>query len=48
MENFLLICRPEIYRLIFIIAIAKKWIIWQYDVKNAFVYVKIDYEIYME
>jgi len=47
-DTFSTTCRPETYRLIIIIAISNKWILKQYDVKNAFVHANIDTEIYTE
>jgi len=46
LETFSTVCRPETYRIMFIIAISNKWKIQQYDVKNAFVHADIDEEIY--
>ena len=48
METFSTVYRPEIYRIVFIIAISNTWLILQYDVKNAFVYADIDKEIYVQ
>jgi hypothetical protein len=47
LETFSTTCRPEVYRLILILAVNQGWYIGQYDVKNAFVHAKIDKEIYM-
>jgi hypothetical protein len=47
LETFSTVCRPETYRLFFIIAIANNWHLYQYDVKNAFVHAYIDAEIYV-
>ena len=47
LETFSTTCRPEVYRLILILAVNQGWFIGQYDVKNAFVHAKIDHEIYM-
>ena len=48
LETFSSTCRPENYRLIFILALYNKWPLLQYDIKNAFVHAKIDKEIYVE
>lgn len=47
-ETFSTTCRPESYRIIFILAIHHQWHLKQYDVKNAFIHAKIDKEIYVE
>ena len=47
-DTFSTTCRPETYRLVFIIAITNNWKLNQYDVKNAFVHALIDVEIYTE
>ena len=47
LETFSTVYRPETYRLFFIIAMANNWYIYQYDVKNAFIYAYIDTEIYI-
>ena len=47
-DTFSTTCRPETYRVIFILALYYKWDILQYDVKNAFVHANIDTEIYIE
>ena len=47
LETFSTTCRPESYRLIFIIALYNNWVFLQYDVKNAFVHANIDTEIYV-
>jgi hypothetical protein len=41
-------CRPETYRIAFILAVSLGWNLYQYDIKNAFVHAKIDKEIYTE
>jgi hypothetical protein len=48
LDTFSTTCRPETYRLIFIISITNNWVLEQYDVKNAFVHANIDTEIYTE
>ncbi|MAD87491.1 MAG: hypothetical protein CL912_31425 [Deltaproteobacteria bacterium] len=48
LETFSATCRPESYRLIFILAMSNKWKLLQYDVKNAFVHANIDADIYVE
>ena len=48
LDTFSTTCRPESYRIIFILAIQNKWNLYQYDVKNAFVHANIDKEIYVE
>tara|TARA_R110002060_G_scaffold434_1_gene1057 strand:- start:413 stop:847 length:435 start_codon:yes stop_codon:yes gene_type:complete len=48
LETFSATCRPESYRLIFILVMFYKWKLLQYDVKNAFLYAKIDVDIYVE
>ena len=48
METFSTVCRPEIYRIAFVLAISNGWLILQYDVKNAFVHADIDEEIYVQ
>jgi Reverse transcriptase (RNA-dependent DNA polymerase)/gag-polypeptide of LTR copia-type/Integrase core domain/GAG-pre-integrase domain len=48
LDTFSTTCRPETYRIIFIIALYNKWNLYQYDIKNAFVHADIDKEIYME
>ena len=48
LDTFSTTCRPESYRIIFIIAMQNSWDLDQYDVKNAFVHVSIDKEIYVE
>ena len=47
LKTFSTTCRPEVYRLILILAVNQDWFIGQYDVKNAFVHAKIDREIYV-
>jgi reverse transcriptase-like protein len=47
-DTFSTTCRPETYRVIFILALYYKWDILQYDVKNAFVHADIDTEVYIE
>ena len=47
LETFSTTCRPEVYRLILILAVNQDWFVGQYDVKNAFVHAKIDREIYV-
>ena len=47
-ETFSTTCRPESYRLIFILAMHNKWHLNQYDVKNAFIHAEIDHDIYVE
>jgi transposase InsO family protein len=46
LETFSTTCRPEIYRLVLILAVMLGWIVDQYDVKNAFVHASIDRDIY--
>lgn len=48
LDTFSTTCRPESYRIIFILAINQKWHLTQYDVKNAFIHAAIDKEIYVE
>ena len=48
METFSTVCRPETYTILLIIAVNKGWLIYSYDVKNAFLHSEIDYEIYMK
>lgn len=48
MDTFSTTCRPESYRLIFMLAVSQNWQLNQYDVKNAFIHAKIDTEIYVE
>ena len=48
LETFATTCRPESYRLIFILALQNNWTVLQYDVKNAFPHANIDTEIYIE
>ena len=48
LDTFSTTCRPETYRIIFILAISNNWKLHQYDVKNAFVHANIDTEIYTE
>ena len=47
LETFSTTCRPETYRLIFILAVQNKWLLYQYDIKNAFVHANIDKDIYI-
>ncbi|KAI0991283.1 hypothetical protein K3495_g16904, partial [Podosphaera aphanis] len=47
-ETFSSTCRPESYRIIFMLAIHNNWSLNQYDVKNAFIHAKIDHDIYVE
>lgn len=47
-ETFSTTCRPESYRMIFILAVHNSWHLNQYDVKNAFIHANIDHEIYVE
>ncbi len=47
LETFSSTCRPESYRLIFLLALYNNWAMLQYDVKNAFVHADIDKEIYV-
>ncbi|MCV5169263.1 reverse transcriptase domain-containing protein, partial [Escherichia coli] len=47
LETFSIVCRPETYRIFFIIAITNSWELLQYDVKNAFVHAYIDEDIYV-
>ena len=47
LETFSTVCRPETYRLFFIIALANNWHILQFDVKNAFVHTDIDIKTYI-
>jgi len=42
LETFSTVCRPETYRILFVIAISNKWPILQYNVKNAFVHTDIN------
>lgn len=48
LDTFSTTCRPETYRLVFIIALLLDWKFLQYDVKNAFIHAKIDKEIYVK
>ena len=48
LDTFSTTCRPESYRIIFILAMQNGWKLYQYDVKNAFVHADIDKEIYIE
>ena len=48
METFSTVCRPETYRIAFVLTISNGWLILQYDVKNAFVHADIDEEIYVQ
>lgn len=48
LDTFSTTCRPESYRIIFILAMHNTWRLTQYDVKNAFIHAKIDKEIYVE
>ncbi|RKF60525.1 Retrovirus-related Pol polyprotein from transposon TNT 1-94 [Golovinomyces cichoracearum] len=48
LDTFSTTCRPESYRIIFMLAMHQKWRLRQYDVKNAFIHAKIDHEIYVE
>lgn len=48
LETFSTTCRPESYRIIFILAMHNGWRLTQFDVKNAFIHAKIDKEIYVE
>jgi hypothetical protein len=48
LDTFSTTCRPESYRIIFILAMQNNWGLYQYDIKNAFVHANIDKEIYME
>lgn len=48
LDTFSSTCRPESYRIIFIIAMQNGWVLDQYDVKNAFIHASIDKEIYIE
>ena len=48
LDTFSTTCRPESYRIIFILAMHKGWALNQYDVKNAFIHASIDHEIFVE
>ena len=48
LETFSSTCRPESYRVIFVLAMHHGWPLTQYDVKNAFIHAHIDKEIYVE
>jgi hypothetical protein len=48
LETFSTVCRPETYRILFILAVNQGWNLLQYDVKNAFIHAKIDTEIYIQ
>ena len=48
LDTFSSTCRPESYRIIFILAVNQGWRLSQYDVKNAFIHAKIDKEIFVE
>jgi hypothetical protein len=48
LDTFSTTCRPESYRIIFILAMQNNWGLYQYDIKNAFVHANIDKEIYVE
>jgi hypothetical protein len=48
LETFSTTCRPESYRLVFLLALYNGWAFLQYDVKNAFVHAEIDKEIYVK
>jgi hypothetical protein len=48
LDTFSTTCRPESYRILFIITIYMGWPILQYDVKNAFVHAYIDTDIYIK
>ena len=48
LKTFSTTCKPESYKLIFILAMSNKWKLLQYDVKNAFVHANIDANIYVK
>ena len=48
LDTFSTTCRPESYRIVFVLAVHNSWHLNQYDVKNAFIHAKIDKEIYVE
>ena len=48
METFNITCRTETWYLLLIIAVNKGYKITQFDVKNAFLHVDLDVEIYMQ
>lgn len=47
LDTFSTTCRPENYRIIFILAVYYNWPLKQYDVKNAFPHATIDMDIYI-
>jgi hypothetical protein len=47
LETFSTVCRPETYRITFVLATALGWTLHQFDVKNAFVHADIDTDIYV-
>lgn len=47
LDTFSTTCRPENYRIIFILAVYYGWPLKQYDVKNAFPHASIDMDIYI-